>query len=111
MGECGFFMDVLAVYMCVVFLHRKYHVWVKTSFFSLSCDSLWALISHAIKPRTVESRQILMLPFMDVKNTIIVSLGLPKKAKESHVAVHHLYLSFQLLIAVLVQNICLYDLR
>ena len=48
---------------------------------------------------------------MDVKNTIIVSLGLPKKAEESHVVVHHLRLSFQLLITVLVQNICLYDLR
>jgi len=52
-----------------------------------------------------------MLSFMDVKNTIIVSLGLPKKAKESHVAVHHLRMVFQFLIAVLVQNIFLYDLR
>lgn len=48
-----------------------------------------------------------MLPFMDVKNTIIVSLALPKKAKQSHVAVHHLRLNIQLLTAVLVQNISL----
>lgn len=100
-------MDVLVVYMCIVFIQRKCHVWVKTSFCSLSRDSFWALISSAIKPRTVESRQTLMLPFMDMKNTILGSLGLPKKAKKSHVAGHHLRLSFQLLIAVLVQNVCM----
>lgn len=63
-------MDLLVVYMCIFSLQRKYHVWVKISY-SLSHVTLWALISSAVKPRTVESRQILMLPFMDVKNTII----------------------------------------
>lgn len=111
MGEWVFFIDVLVVYMCIVFLQRRYHVWVKTSFYSLSRDSLWALISSAIKPRTVESRQILMLPFMDVKNNNHCILGIAKIAKESHVAVHHLCLSFQLLVVILVQSNCLYDLR
>ncbi|KAL2299011.1 hypothetical protein Nmel_014624 [Mimus melanotis] len=57
---------------------RKYHVWVKNSFCSLSPDSLWASTFSAIKPGTAELRKIPVLPFMDVNNAIIVSLDLPK---------------------------------